>query len=297
VNAAFGAPWDPRHRALYEKTWSVERLRERPDLCDPAVVGVPCRSWEEVLRVTTDAHVVKAPLGTAGRGMRRPGDPDFEAWSRGVLAAQGALVVEPWLDRVLDLSLQFDVSPDGAVTSGAWGRFLTDGRGHYRGAVLGRPLEETPGAVRRLLAEEGDRLTTMVRHLGPAMAALGFSGPAGIDALVYRVGDRVALKPLVELNPRLTMGRVARALERRVAAARTGLWVQVSRKEVRSAGFPGFPAWAAALRERAPLVMAGDPPRIRAGAVFTTDPAHAERLVTVLVVAETLAECRGILGG
>ncbi|MDP2306963.1 MAG: DUF455 family protein [Pseudomonadota bacterium] len=295
--APLGGPaWNPTWRALYEKSWSVARLAERPDLCDPAVVGVVCRSLTEVERLATPAHVVKAPLGTAGRGMRRWGDPGVAGWTEEVLAAQGAIVVEPWLERVIDLSLQFEVAADGRVTTDVWGRFLTDGRGHYRGAVLGDVLRDQPAPVRRLLAEQGDRLFQVARHLGPAMAARGFTGPAGIDALVYATPDGVALKPLVELNPRVTMGRVARAIGRRVRRDRVGLWTQVSRADVRRAGFDGIPAWAQRLREHAPLAIAGDPPLISDGALFTTDPARAERIVTVLIVGASLAECRERLG-
>lgn len=289
------ARWDPRWRALYEKTWAAERLSERPDLCDPAVVGVVCRSWDHVQAIATDAHVLKAPLGTAGRGLRRWGAPGAETWGRAVLDAQGALVVEPWLDRVLDLSLQFDVGLDGRVTTEPWGRFLADARGRYRGAVLGRALDDVEPAIRRLLAEQAERLDAIAHHLGAAMFTLGFSGPAGIDALVHRTPDGVALKPLVELNPRVTMGRVARALAARVRRGRVGLWVQVSRDDVRAAGFPTLAAWAADLRARAPLETAGEPPQVLSGALFTTDPAVAERIVTVLVVAPSLAACRALL--
>jgi transcriptional antiterminator RfaH len=178
-----------------------------------------------------------------------------------------------------------------------WGRFLTDGRGHYQGAVLGDMLRDQPGDIKRLLAEEGARLDAAATHVGQAMAALGFRGPAGIDALVYRTPEgRPALKPLVELNPRMTMGRVARALGKRVRRDRVGLWVQVSRDAVRAAGFAGFSAWADDLRARAPLAFVGDPPQIAAGALFTTDPARAERLVTVLIVGESLAAGRATLG-
>ncbi len=291
------APWNPRLRKLHEKTWATKRLMERPDLCDPAVVGVACHLWDDVVRVTTSAHVWKAPLGTAGRGLRRPDTPGAEEWGRRVLEEQGALVVEPWLDRVIDLSLQFDVAADGGVRAGAWGRFLTDGRGRYRGAVVGLSLDDQPAPVRRLLSEQGARLSAMADHLGRAMALEGFTGPAGLDALVYRTPDGgLALKPLVELNARNTMGRVARALERRVRAGRVGLWVQVSKKDARTAGYRGISDWAEALRARAPLVIESAPPRVESGALFTTDPAVADRLVTVLVVARRLAECRERLG-
>ncbi|MFZ5480111.1 MAG: DUF455 family protein [Myxococcota bacterium] len=283
-------PWGPTDcRALYEKTWAADRLRE---LGDDA--GIACRAWEEVLAVATEGHVLKAPLGTAGRGNRRFG-PDVEAWAREVIARQGAILVEPWLARVLDLSVQFDVG-EGHVRVHPWGRFLTDDRGRYRGAVLGRALDDVEPAVRRLLREQHGRLVEAAEHLGRAMAATGFRGPAGMDALVHRTGDGYALKRIVELNPRVTMGRVANALGRRVRPGRTGLWVQVSREEARAKGFRGLADWAADLRARAPLAVAGEPAQVTAGALFTTDPDRAERIVTVLVVADGLDACRRILG-
>ena len=280
-----GARWDPRWRALYEKSWSAARLAERPDLCDPNVVGVVCRTWEEVHQVATPGHVLKSPLGTAGRGMRRWQGNATEAWARAVLAQQGALVVEPWLDRRVDLSMQFEVNADGSVRCDPWSRFLTDARGRYRGALFGG-IEDLDTDVRRLLAIAHSRLEEMARHLGTAMAALGFRGPAGIDAMLYQDATGPALKPLVELNPRMTMGRVANALAKRVRAGRRARWIQVRLAEVRGAGFSGFTQWAEDLRARAPVITAGTPPQVLSGALFTSDPAVAERLVSVLLVGD-----------
>jgi uncharacterized ferritin-like protein (DUF455 family) len=296
-----GVRWDPRWKPLYDKTWAAARLAERPDLCDLTVVGVACTTEAALTALAETAGgehgvVLKAPFGTSGRGMRRWSAPGALAWARHVLAAQGAVLVEPWLDRVVDLSVQLDVAADGSVTVLPWGRFLTDGRGRYRGAVLGRPSDDLPPDVRRVLADAHITLDAVARHLGRAMAERGFTGPAGIDAMVYRSGGTVRLKPLVELNPRITMGRVARALDRRVRRGNAGLWVMVTRDEVRAAGFPDLAAWAADLRARAPLAVIGEPPQVAGGALFTTDPGRAERVVTVLVVGPTLGEARAILG-
>jgi hypothetical protein len=214
-----------------------------------------------------------------------------------VLAEQGHLVVEPWLDRVLDVSMQFDVAPDGSVRTHPWGRFLTDARGRWHGAVIGRSLEDADPALRRAAAGLNDTLGEVARRLGPRMAALGFAGPAGIDALVYRERDApLRIKPLVELNPRATMGRVALGLDRRMRRGRVGLWQQVGLRELRRAGGPAtFGAWADALARSAPLRTVGEPPLLDGGVIFTTDPAVARDHVTVLSVAETVAAARAQL--
>ncbi|PAW66703.1 MAG: hypothetical protein B9S38_13330, partial [Verrucomicrobiia bacterium Tous-C4TDCM] len=51
----------------------------------------------------------------------------------------------------------------------------------------------------------------------------GFVGPLGVDAMVYRGADgRLALKQVVELNVRMTMGRVALELMKKSAPNRSG---------------------------------------------------------------------------
>ncbi|HIG17534.1 MAG TPA: hypothetical protein EYQ31_09745, partial [Candidatus Handelsmanbacteria bacterium] len=63
------------------------------------------------------------------------------------------------------------------------------------------------------------------------------------------------LKPIVEVNPRYTMGRIGLALGRRVLSARTAVWRIVRVKDLIDAGYPSAEAWAQALQLRMPLVM------------------------------------------
>jgi len=71
------------------------------------------------------------------------------------LARQGAVVVEPWLDRVVDLSVQLDVRDDGARVLGVT-RFFADRRGQYAGHVVGRFDADLEPDARRLLGERRD---------------------------------------------------------------------------------------------------------------------------------------------
>jgi hypothetical protein len=51
----------------------------------------------------------------------------------------------------------------------------------------------------------------------------GYVGPLGVDAMVHRDEEgRLALKPVVELNVRMTMGRVALELMKKSAPNRSG---------------------------------------------------------------------------
>ncbi len=299
------ARWQPGWESLYDKAWAADLLatllRDSPsDTCvDTRCVGRVCPRWEDVADLASNTEhrwVAKARWGTAGRSAWRLGEPDAEQAVRRALAEQGTVLVEPWLTRVLDLSVQIDVLADGTVRVHPWGRFLCDAAGRYKGAVVGRALADLGPAERRAVAEAVPVLEAAARLVGGALHTRGYVGPAGLDALIARTGDgRLRCKPIVEVNPRVTMGRVAAALGRRVAPGTVGLVRQVSRREAGG----DFREWARRLRERAPLHVErrGGAPMITGGAFFTTDPDGAVHLCGVMVVAESLAGAEARLGG
>lgn len=221
--------------------------------------------------------VVKAPLSTAGRERVLPRGALTPAERRRLerlLERQGALVVEPWRERVLDLSLQATVTDAGVVSHGV-GRFLTDAAGRYRGAVLGRWHRDLPQDVRRFLAGDGRDPAWVERGLRRALEAAlveapDFRGPIGIDALVARIGGQLRLRPLVEINPRLTFGRVAGAVaDRLVRAGSQATWWHLDRRDLTALGAPSFEVLQ---RRLAPI-----------GAIATTEAAAASVVWTVLV--------------
>jgi len=67
----------------------------------------------------------------------------------------------------------------------------------------------------------------------------GYVGPVGIDAMVHRLADdSLALKPVVEANVRMTMGRVALELQKRPAFRGNGRFRILRKTEWESAGSP-----------------------------------------------------------
>ncbi len=306
--------WRSDWQVLYSKAWSAERLRaflrESNDawLCDADVVGRVCQTADAVEALLADwtawdEVVIKAAIESSGRGHihARGGQlrPEQRGWLENVLARHGAVVVEPWLDKVLDLSLHLDVDAHGQVQVAGWTRFFTDARGQYRGTLVGQMVsgleEETKkfiygdGRDPRRLQRLGEQLG---HHIGGALAQLGYVGPVGVDALVYRSGSDLSLKPIVEINPRTSMGRVALALRQRVNSARTALWLVVTQREAQAAGFDTLGKWAERFAAAWPARLAEDGAQLSEGALFVTDPTRARTCAGLLLVEQTLGACR-----
>ncbi|MXW81609.1 MAG: ferritin-like domain-containing protein [Gemmatimonadetes bacterium] len=314
-----GPCWNEAVRSLYAKSWGAAWLgeflaaQEADYFCGTDVVGTACETTEQVLTEIGrlgeegfDAVVIKAIYGSSGRGQIHCRGGQLRAEQRGrlenILRQQGQVVVEPWLDKVVDLSLHFDVGTEGAVTVAGWTRFFTDGRGQYRGSFVGSLTAGLDEEVKRFLYGDGRdarRLPKLGEQLAEWLAeplcAAGYQGPVGVDAMVCRDRDRLRLKPIVEVNPRTTMGRVALKLQQAVNSARTALWLVISRREVTAAGFADLAECAAALEAAHPARMMPDGKQLSGGVLFTTDPAQARSFATVLLVGESLAECEGYL--
>lgn len=244
--------------------------------------------------------VIKAPFGTSGRNAQRidaTGPTEAQRrWVARILASQGQVLLEPWLDRVCDVSLRFMVDAEGRTHRLERGRFLTDPRGQYLGAILAPLTRAVPANVARMLHGDGvghQRLDRVMSRVAARVAEVvhghGYAGPVGVDGLVYRDLDgALRLRPLVEVNVRPTLGHIADGLARRLDGGSTGLFLLVRLSDL-PAGLD-LPA-AVELAQRAlPTVMAARPRRLRRGVVPTTDPAQARGVGTLLLVAPSRAE-------
>jgi hypothetical protein len=170
--------------------------------------------------------VIKAPISTAGRDrMRVMGEGGLSDVDQrrlaGMFEQSAELLMEPWLERVLDFSIQYERIDEGLRRRGIVLLENTE-RGQFRSArATRRPFEGLSGGERRVLFEGGDsrgRWAMWVEEvMEPALELwLGdYRGPVGVDAFLYRDSSGgLRLKPIVEVNPRYTMGRVAVELAR-----------------------------------------------------------------------------------
>lgn len=301
---------------LYSKAWSAEFLRRQMAswsgmswLCDEAAIGRECRSWAEiaaaVAAIRRGGHhrvVVKAAYGLAGQSAIRLWEPEIlpaqQRWLEAAVAAGRTVVVEPWQERVVDFSVQWEMGSAGLRCLGYTG-LTNDVRGQFVGNWVGVDSGRKPPlpvlAALRTAGAPADGLGRLYAGLGAALAielqAIGFRGPLGIDAFVYRRADgRLAVKPIVEINPRYTMGRLTLELMSRVAPGTAAAFCLLNPSHRQAIGCSTFAELTAQWSARYPVVRAGAPvPRLRDGVIFLNEPTTAERVLAVLAVGSAVA--------
>lgn len=165
---------------------------------------------EHLARTGAARWVCKAPWTAAGRdrahGEGTAATGELRVYIGRLIERFGAVVFEPWLDRVRDIGVCASVSSDGRVDAEPPHTLLSDPRGGFLGIDLAAPpLHDFD---RELLAKT-------VAACGSALSRQGYVGPFTVDAFIYRDGVAQALHPLCELNARHTFGHVARAVAKR----------------------------------------------------------------------------------
>lgn len=226
LDPAFTAShWTPAMRTLFAKSNQVEAL---------GIASTVCRSVEEFFCAAKTLHrqgfaegLAKAPFGAAGQKNRRffPLEPEaIRAWVERTLTCQTSLVVEPRFCRVFDFSVHYDCTASGLRRIGTV-RVENDRRGQFLACVANRKLCQgiAPEIARFLM---GGALSVyeeaIPQQLAAYLQAAKYIGPVGIDAFVFRDSSgSLCLRPIVEINPRLTMGRLTWELLQRVAPGRT----------------------------------------------------------------------------
>ncbi len=225
--------------------------------------------------------VAKAPLSASGQHRVRLDHASAKAWI-GKQLKTGPILVEPWHDKILDLSVQIHID-DGGIRQLGVNRFWTTSNGAYRGAVLGPWTAGVDPDVLRTLhgGGRGSQIKLMLKQVGEfvgkQMHQRGIRGPVGVDCMVIRQSDEVRVLPILEINPRYTMGRVAIELHR--STGLRGGWFFVDDSTCKDAGFPTRTAFVETVHSTT-------------GATFTTDPETAIRTMTVMAGGKSFADAQ-----
>ena len=161
--------------------------------------------------------VVKAPWSSSGRGIRFVDTvlDDYQSrWLQNVLTRQGAVVVEPYYDKVKDFAMEFESDGCGSVTCLGLSLFHTS-NGAYTGNILADEEEKREMISRYVPVDLLDSVQLSIcQLLGPVFRGR-YQGPFGVDMMIVNgkmSNGKFLLHPCVEINLRRTMGHVAIAL-------------------------------------------------------------------------------------
>jgi len=305
--------WSEAHRELFSKAWSAQLgaqlAEENSDWLAPKEVYGRCaRSIDEVVALREEYRkkgyqdlALKAPFGTAAQGIRCwfAGDRlegRVLRWLEKVLVDQGSVIVEPWLNRVFDFSVQYDWRESRLRTLG-YTRLINNARGQFKGIVTDAFCDGLePALVRFLMQRVEDRPrayhwfeTVLLPKLTAILEEIPYRGPLGVDAFVYRsVEGGLRLKPIVEVNPRYTMGRIAYEIGKRNAATSVGYFQILNSVQLKKLAASTFTEYAERVcSENRVRLSEEKKPRIVEGSLALTEPGQAQRFLALYHVRKS----------
>lgn len=175
----------------------------------------------------TKAWVVKANFSMSARErMQGQGDQlteQIRGWANKRFAQGQTLFLEPWVNRISEAGLQFEIPKQGDPQLKGVALLLSDARGQYRGSRITideQSLEEWQTAI-----EVGQRVAKRAQQAG-------YFGPLGIDAMCYQDEDgKRQCRPIQDLNARYTMGRLALGFARFLESSQVASWFHFPWKE------------------------------------------------------------------
>lgn len=171
-------------------------------------------------RLPASKWVIKARFGMSARerivGEGTSLSDAQRGWLKKRFKEQQSVIVEPWLKAISEAGLQFEIPREGAPRLLAVLPLLNSATGEYRGSRLFLTEREQPRWQPAI--ELGLQIASSAQEHG-------YFGPFGIDAMLYRDGDEVRLRPVQDINARWTMGRIAWEWGQRLAPGEDATWL------------------------------------------------------------------------
>jgi len=228
--------WREIHLELYSRKSSLKILQrivndyplenilssdDLPQICT-------CHEQVIALQHKWGKAIVKAPLSSSGRGLQILRPNEYNQTNRqvitGYLKQQGFVIVEPWHNKVLDLSLQFFSRGNRIIEYRGLTTFSTDRSGRYIGNYLQELPPDISSEVKDFLNENLDIVKIALRKV---LESSGYStdyyGWFGVDAIIIRSPNgKLKFHPCLEINCRFTMGAIALSLRTHLAEQSVG---------------------------------------------------------------------------
>ena len=229
--------WKPEYRDFYSKKFGLSILRNLLE----AFPNETFISKEKTARVVTTKEefetllsrwgklMVKAPWSSSGRGLQPvTKTPVHEkVWEKllGIVNEQAYAIVEPYLNKVLDIAFQFEIC-DGKIQFLGISNFTTDAKGQYTGNHLNGLPDHVDLEIKTFIEQISPVIiNALMWVIENSELAKNYEGNFGVDALVFRDknGD-LKINPCLEINLRQNMGLLALQLEKLLPTDKHGTY-------------------------------------------------------------------------
>ncbi|WP_167619943.1 hypothetical protein [Maribellus sediminis] len=270
--------WQQEYRNYYSKEFSrdilLKLLSEFPDedYILTSNTGQVCSSkfdFEKAL-LKWGKIMVKAPWSSSGRGLQAvTKTPVHEkVWEKllGIVKEQGFAMVEPHLDKQLDIAFQFEVEK-GNISYLGISNFIADKKGQYQGNHLNGLPNGLDEDLREFVKKVSKKIIAALHKvLSVSELAKIYEGNFGVDALIFKdSAGSLKINPCLEINVRQNMGLLSLQLEKLLLPYSKGIfrtWYQ-----------PGsnFMDFSREMQDAHPLQLQNG--KIKAGYLPLTEPA------------------------
>ncbi|OSM94522.1 hypothetical protein [Lonsdalea populi] len=196
---------------LSSKLWSNQWVRSHqlPGECEVVTQVAQLRRY--AIDHAGAGFILKDPYGVAGRGaIHITSSSVLESVCRHLekqvsVGSELALLAQPFFPRRTDFSAHLRISESGNIEWLGWRQMQNNGLAYNGSGAL------APALITRLATEGYQELAC---ELARDMAQQGYFGPLCIDAMLL-ADDRII--PLLEVNPRVSMGLLSLLLEKKFA--------------------------------------------------------------------------------
>lgn len=225
------ANWHDEYKSLFERSSSLKFLKNllKNNTSDWFIesykTGNIVTEIKEIEdKLNSECHfVLKSPLSSSGRGIQIVRNKKLSnsnlQWINGILRQQKYLIVEPYLDKLLDFSFQFKILHDGKVEYHGYSIFETNSNGQYKLSMI-RPNLKTilkTNYTEVLEHKIADTVKILKKELENSEYPKYHRGYLGIDSLIFKSENRLLIQPCLEINCRMNMGILSKKLEEKVS--------------------------------------------------------------------------------
>lgn len=230
--------WNPEHRQITSRKFAADILKQLQKSF-PVDYLMPMELSPKICTAQNDFEnaiedwgkiMVKAPWSSSGRGLQpiTKTPVHVKVWEKvmGIVKEQGYALVEPLLNKVLDLAFLFELKM-GKVEFLGISNFCTNKKGQYEGNWL----NGLPPTLEKRVLEFADFVIREIRQplintIENSELAVFYEGVFGVDALIYfDKNDNLKINPCLEINVRHTMGLLALQVEKLVQPGKKGMFM------------------------------------------------------------------------